>query len=163
MKADIYNTLQPHDDPMVITVQISNCVIHRVLVNIDNSVDILFKDTLEKLNLKHWCYNNCTTLLYSFTEDSIILVGSNILKVIAETVPLQQNIMTNFVMVVTPTYKMILGRPFLSSLKEVLSVYHNILMVLVGGKVGKVLGDQKADRKCYAVSANPTILAKQFT
>ena len=50
---DVYNTVQPHDDPMVISVHIVNCQVHRVLIDMGSSVDILFKGAHEQLNLKN--------------------------------------------------------------------------------------------------------------
>ncbi|KAK0584600.1 hypothetical protein LWI29_015951 [Acer saccharum] len=110
---DAYNTVQPHHDPMVITVQIANCRVHRILVDTGSSVDILFKGALKKLNLKNPCYNSCTTPLYGFTGDSVMPIGTHILPVIIGEAPLQQNIMTEFIVVDTPSaYNAILGMPF---------------------------------------------------
>lgn len=126
------------------------------------SVDILFKGSLEKLNLKNPCYNSYTTLLCRFTRDSVIPVGTHILVVIIGEAPLQQNIMTKFIVVDTPfVYNAILGRPFLSGIRGVQSIYHNVLKFLVGTEVGEVRGDQQSARICYAVSANPSTLAKR--
>ena len=70
--------------------------------------------------------------------------------------------MTEFIVVNTPSaYNAILGRPFLSGIKGVLSIYHNVLKFPVGTRVGEVRGDQQATRTCYVVSTNPTALAKQ--
>ena len=74
---DVYNTVQPHDDPMVITVQIANCLVHHVLIDTGSSVDILFKGAHEQLNLKNSCYNSCTSLLYGFTGDSVMPTGTD--------------------------------------------------------------------------------------
>ena len=115
---DVYNTVQPHDDPMVITVQIANCLVHHVLIDIGSSVDILFKGAHEQLNLKNSCYNSCTSLLYGFTGYSVISMGMKNLPVIVRETPLQQNIMTEFIVVDTPSaYNAILGRPFLSGIR----------------------------------------------
>ena len=91
---DVYNTVQPHDDLMVISVQITNCRVHRVLIDTGSSVDILFKGAHEQLNLKNSCYNNCTSPLYGFTGDSVMPMGSKILPVIVRDAFLQQNVMT---------------------------------------------------------------------
>ena len=70
--------------------------------------------------------------------------------------------MIEFIVVDTPSaYNAILGRPFLSGIRGVLSVYHNVLKFPVGTGVGEVRGDQQAARNCYAVSTNPAALAKQ--
>ena len=91
---DVYNTVQPHNDPMVISVQIANCRVHRVLIDTGSSVEILFKGAHEQLNLKNSCYNSCTSPLYGFTGDSVSPMGSKILPLIVGEAPLQQNIMT---------------------------------------------------------------------
>ena len=90
-------------------------------------------------------------------------VGTHILPVIIGEAPLQQNIMTEFIVVQTlSAYNAILGRPFPSGIRGVLSIYHNVLKFPVGTKVGEVRGDQQAAQTCYAVSANPAALAKQY-
>ncbi|KAK0590451.1 hypothetical protein LWI29_027333 [Acer saccharum] len=130
---DTYNTIQPHDYPMVITTQIANCRVHRILIDTGSSVDILFKETLEKLNLKNPCYHSCRTPLYGFARDSVMPVGAHTLPLIIGEAPLQQNIMMEFIVVDTPSaYNAILGRPFLSGIRGVMSVYHNILKFPVG-------------------------------
>ena len=60
-------------------------------------------------------------------------MGSKILPVIVGEAPFQQNVMTKFIMVDTPsTYNVIMGRPFLSRIRGVLSIYHNVLKFPVG-------------------------------
>ena len=84
------------------------------------------------------------------------------LPVIVGEAPLQQNIMSEFIVVDTPSaYNAILGRPFLSGIRGVLSIYHNTLKFLVRTGVGEVRGDQQAARNFYTVSTNPAALAKQ--
>ncbi|KAI9153226.1 hypothetical protein LWI28_008001 [Acer negundo] len=98
--------------------KIANCRAHRVLINIGSSVDILFKGVHGQLNLKNSCYNSCTSLLYGFTGNSIMTMGSKILPVIVGEAPLQQNVMTEFIVVDSPfAYNAILGRPFLSGIR----------------------------------------------
>ena len=75
---DVYNTVQPHDDHTVISVQIANCQVHRVLIDTGSSVDILFKGAHEQLNLKNSCYNSCTSPLYGFTGVSVMPMGSKV-------------------------------------------------------------------------------------
>jgi hypothetical protein len=143
-------------------VQIANCRVHRVLIDTGSSVDILFKGAHEQLNLKNSCYNSCTSQLYGFTGDSVMPMGSKILPVIVGEAPLQQNIMTEFIVVDTPSaYNAMLGRPFLSGIRGVLSVYHNVLKFPVGTRVGEVRGDRQAARNCYAMSTDLAALAKR--
>ena len=89
-------------------------------------------------------------------------MGSKILLVIVGEAPLQQNIMTEFIVVDTSSaYNAIMGRPFLTGIRGVLSIYHKVLKFPVGTGVGEVRGDQQAARNCYAVSTNPAALPKQ--
>ena len=75
--------------------------------------------------------------------------------------PLRQNVMTNFIVVDTPSaYNAILGRPFLSSIRGALSIYHNVLKFPVGTRVGEIRGDQQVPRDCHGVSNDPAALAR---
>ena len=70
--------------------------------------------------------------------------------------------MTDFIVVYTSfAYNAIIGRAFLSGIRGVLSIYHNVLKFSVGTGVGEVRGDQQATHRCYVVFTNPTELAKQ--
>ena len=160
-KDDAYNTVQPHDDPMVVTVQVANNRVARVMIDTGSSVDIIFKETLDRCQLRQPCFYSCTTPLYGFTGDSLMPAGSIILPVAIGEAPRQVNNMIDFVVVDIPSaYNMILGRPFLSKIRGVLSIYHNVLKFPIGEEVGILKGDQQMAQRCYAVSSNPTALVK---
>ena len=147
---------------MVISIQVANCWVRHVLIDTGSSVDILFKRAHEQLNLQNSHYNSCTSPLYGFTGDSVMPLGSMILPVVIGEAPLQQNVMTNFLVVDTPSvFNAILGRPFLSDIQGVLSTHHNVLKFPVGTRAGEVKGDQQAARNCHAVSTDPAALAER--
>ena len=83
------------------------------MIDTGNSVDILFKDALDRFNLKHLCYYSCTTPFYGFTRDSIFPIGMISLPIILEESPRQVNTILEFLVVDTPNMYIILGRPFL--------------------------------------------------
>ncbi|KAL5812833.1 hypothetical protein ACOSQ3_027783 [Xanthoceras sorbifolium] len=72
---DSYDVIQPHDDPIVITLLVLDCPVAQVMVDTGSSVDILFKDALDKFNLESVILNSCTSPLYGFTGDSVIPIG----------------------------------------------------------------------------------------
>ena len=41
----------PHNDPLVVTVQIGNMLVHRTLIDNGSSMDILYLSALEKMGL----------------------------------------------------------------------------------------------------------------
>ena len=42
----------PHDDALVITIDMSNCEVARVLIDVGSSVDLIFKDTLTRMGIE---------------------------------------------------------------------------------------------------------------
>ena len=48
---DIKGIIYPHDDPLVVSLQISTAMVHRILVDGGSSANILFMDTFEKIGL----------------------------------------------------------------------------------------------------------------
>ena len=45
-------TTDPHDDALVITIDVSNCEVARVLIDGGSSVDLIFKDTLTRMGIE---------------------------------------------------------------------------------------------------------------
>lgn len=43
------HVIYPHDDPLVVTLKVSNCLIHRIVVDGGSYANILYLSTLEKL------------------------------------------------------------------------------------------------------------------
>ncbi|KAL5744452.1 hypothetical protein ACOSQ2_027568 [Xanthoceras sorbifolium] len=131
------------------------------MVDTGSSVDILFKDALDKFNLEFVILNSCTSPLYGFTGDSVIPIGTIILSVTLGQPPTQIKWLIKFLAVDTlSAYNIILERYFLVRTKRLLSIYHYVLKFHVGDRVGVIHGDQHIVRKCYAASTNPTALLK---
>lgn len=51
-EADTDGLDKPHSNPLVIKLMISDCEVTHILVDTGSSVDIIFKDTLEKMEIK---------------------------------------------------------------------------------------------------------------
>ncbi|KAL1218140.1 hypothetical protein V5N11_033128 [Cardamine amara subsp. amara] len=49
--ADTWGLDLPHNDPLVITLTIGDCNVRKVLVDIDSSVDLIYKETLVKMGV----------------------------------------------------------------------------------------------------------------
>ena len=49
-------------------------------------------------------------------------------------------------------YNVLLGRPYLNSIKAIPSAYHMVIKFPTTGGVGMVRGDQRVARECYSAS-----------
>ena len=143
----------PHNDPLVLTVQLANVRVHQVLVDNGSSVDILHRPALEKMGLSIRHLKPCNSSLYRFTGDSIQPLGAIELALTMGEQPRQTTIMANFVVVdCASAFNAVLGRPSLRELKAITSVYHLAMKFLTPGGVACMKGEQKEARECYNMS-----------
>lgn len=68
---DEEQTTEPHDDPLVITVQLSAFTVKRALVDTGSSVDIIFNNTYQKMGLPTTCLQLAKTPLTRFAGGSV--------------------------------------------------------------------------------------------
>ncbi|GMN26887.1 hypothetical protein TIFTF001_040946 [Ficus carica] len=61
---------RPHDDALVLTLNVSNCEVGRILVDNGSSADIFFLSTLREMKLSESDIEKSTTVLTGFNEES---------------------------------------------------------------------------------------------
>ena len=62
----------PHEDALVVTTKIANSLIHRMLVDNGNAINILYWDAYQKIGLTRTDLSPTTSPLYKFTKDHVI-------------------------------------------------------------------------------------------
>lgn len=73
--------LLPHRDALVIQLDINNTIVHRVLVDIGSSINVMHYDVFTKLGFSKSQLTQVKTPLSGFTANSVGIEGSVVLLV----------------------------------------------------------------------------------
>ena len=65
-----------HEDTLLITIEITNSLIHQLLVDSESAFNILYWDTYQKIGLRRADLTPTTSHFYGFAEDSVIPKGT---------------------------------------------------------------------------------------
>ncbi|KAL5576413.1 hypothetical protein UlMin_018112 [Ulmus minor] len=140
----------PHKDAIVIALRIASRKVYKILIDNGSSADILFRSTLNRMDLVGAKFNPIKSALYGFTGDSIHSKGVLNLPVELGTHPCQHIQSVEFVVVDCPSsYNAIIGRPTLNAIRAVTSTYHLLVKFPTVGGIGILKGDQQASRDIY--------------
>ncbi|XP_048491419.1 uncharacterized protein LOC125492746 [Beta vulgaris subsp. vulgaris] len=148
---DAEHVIYPHDDLLVVTLKVSNCLIHRILVDGRSSANILYLSTFKKLMIGPEHLKPVRYLVIGFTGASVTPEGLVCLPVqIGDDVE-ARDVMTEFLVVDVPgAYNAIIGRPFIHDVQGIISTYHlTMLYVSNLGRTTKLKGNQEAAQSCY--------------
>ncbi|KAG7533327.1 Integrase catalytic core [Arabidopsis thaliana x Arabidopsis arenosa] len=143
---------KPHDDALVIRIDVGNCELSRIMVDTRSSVDVLFYDVFKKMGHLDSELQGKKIPLTGFSGETTFSLGTIQLPTIARGV----RKLTNFIVVdkVAP-FKAILGRPWLHAMKAVPSTYNQCLKFPSNKGVATVYEDTLAERQA-ARSSDPT-------
>ncbi|XP_010677764.1 uncharacterized protein LOC104893366 [Beta vulgaris subsp. vulgaris] len=151
MLEDAKHVVYPHDDPLVVTLKISNCLVHRISVDGGSSANILYLSTFEKLMIGREFLKPVRYPVIGFTEASVVPEGLISLPVRIGENDIARDVMAEFLVVDVPgAYNAIIGRPFIQDVQGVVSTYHlTMLYVSNGGSTSRLKGNQEMARSCY--------------
>ena len=128
---DKIGTIQPHDDALVITLRIWGYDVKRVMVDQDNTAEIMYPDLYKGLNLKAEDLMPYSSPLVSFEEKIIIPKGQIRLPVQIGS----KMVEVDFIVVdAYSPYTAIVARPWLHTLEAVSSTLHQKVKYPSGGQ-----------------------------
>ena len=140
---------KPHDDALVIRINVGGCELSRVMINTGSSADVLFYEAFKKMGFTKALLKQERTPLIGFAGETTYSLGSIELAVTAGEV----RKIVEFIVIDHPApFNAILGRPWLYSMKAVPSTYHQCLKFPTSKGVETIRGSQKNSRTCYLAS-----------
>ncbi|KAG7548005.1 Integrase catalytic core [Arabidopsis suecica] len=105
---------RPHDDALVITLDVANFEVSRILIDTGSSVDLIFLGTLEWMGISRADIVGPPSPLVAFTSESAMSLGTIKLPVLANRV----SKIVDFVVFDKPAaYNIILGTPWIYQMK----------------------------------------------
>ncbi|KAG7530646.1 Retrotransposon gag domain [Arabidopsis thaliana x Arabidopsis arenosa] len=136
---------KPHDDALVITLDVANFEVSRILIDTGSSVDLIFLGTLERMGISRADIVGPPSPLVAFTSESAMSLGTIKLPVLAKNV----SKIVDFVVFDKPAaYNIILGTPWIYQMKAVPSTYHQCIKFPTPSGVKTIRGSQEASRTC---------------
>ncbi|KAF8109753.1 hypothetical protein N665_0092s0025 [Sinapis alba] len=163
---DLSDIDQPHNDPLIVELQIGTCEVSRVLIDTGSSVDLIFRQTLIKMMVDLKDIKPSSRALTGFNGSSTTLLGTIRLNVFVGGV----SKLIKFSVIDTETqYNAILGTPWLHSMKAVPSTFHQcVKFPTKEGKIFTLVGNQRlartgsiAEVKYPDWLANPVVVKKK--
>jgi hypothetical protein len=144
---------QPHDDALVVTMNIVGFITKQVLIDNGSSADIIYLPAYQQMKIDKERLRQMDIPLVGFTGDKIKPLGIVSLIIEAGTYPKQVRASVEFLVVDCPsTYNLIIGCPTLNKLRAVTSTYHLLVQFPTEHGIGELKGDQAIARECYFAS-----------
>ena len=127
--ANTHAVLFPHNDVLVITLQIGNCRMSKILINVGNNINIMYGGALDRMEdtpeLAQTMINPKTrSHLYEFDGNETQSPG----MVSLPMRPDLYNVVTKFYVIdIESSHNAILKRPWIHRIQAILSSYHQLL------------------------------------
>ena len=164
LDSDMEGCQHPYDNPLVIRAVVANKRIHMVLVDNGSSADIIFASAFDKMGIGREKLEPVNTYLRGFFGERVLPLGSTQLVLTLGDPLCQATTTVRFLIVDAPSaYNMLLGRPFLNTIRAIPSAYHMVIKFPTANGVGMVRGNQHVARECYSASMKQKMVENIYT
>ncbi|XP_056696908.1 uncharacterized protein [Spinacia oleracea] len=159
---DCFGVQYKHDDPLVISMDLNNHNVHRVLVDGGSAVNIIFRNCFEQLILEEpeEALTKVSYPLIGFNGSAAIPRGKITLPVTVGEGQAAKTLRDEFlVMDCDSVYNVIMGRTMIHKMQAVPSTYHQLMIyVSDAGFAERIRGDQEvARRTCHTAVRKPKL------
>ncbi|XP_062086271.1 uncharacterized protein LOC133792386 [Humulus lupulus] len=145
---DLRGVHLPHENPLVISLQVDHCQLGRVLVDGGSGVDILFWEAFQKTGLKENQIRTSAAPILGFNNQRVYPKGVVRLTLVAT----ERTLPVDFLIVDSATsYNAIMGRSWIHRMQGVVSTLHQVMRCHSpnGWYTIDIKGCQKQAKKCF--------------
>ncbi|RVW44901.1 hypothetical protein CK203_112962 [Vitis vinifera] len=146
---DPTRTLQPHRDALILSLEIGDFDVRRILVDPGSSADLVQASVVSHMGHSLAGLENPGRILSRFNGSSTTFLGDIVLPIQAGPVTL--NVQFSVVQELSP-FNIILGRTWLHYMKAIPSTYHQMVSFLTNDGQIDLHGSQLAARQCYQIA-----------
>ena len=137
----------PHQDPLVVKLQVDRTILGRVLIDGGSSAEVLFCDVFQKMGLDEQMLVPAESPLVTFDGTKVFPKGIACLMV--HVVKL-----VNFLVIESrPAFNAIMGRRWIHAMHVVVSTLHQVIRCQSpdGRYMIDIRGDQSQARRCHTI------------
>ncbi|XP_059654961.1 uncharacterized protein LOC132301749 [Cornus florida] len=150
-KMDLLRVQIPHEDPLVVSLTIAECLVRRVLIDSGSSANVMPRVTFDRLEIELEKLKPTGNPLLGFDGKRVEPIG-----IVELTVQAAERVLIESFMVVEihPSYNLLMGRGWIHRIQGVSLTLHQVMQCLGpdGTKVIDIHGDQVAAKECYSVT-----------
>ncbi|CAE6199346.1 unnamed protein product [Arabidopsis arenosa] len=133
--SDTQGLTGPHDDALVITLDVANFEVTRCLIDTGSSVDLIFLSTLQRMGISKADIIGPPAPLVAFTSDTSMSLGNIKLPILVAGVLK----IVEFIVFDRPAaYNIILGTPWIYQMKAIPSTYHQCMKFPTPAGIGTI-------------------------
>lgn len=137
---------KPHNDPLVVNLIVNDCNMRRILIDTGSSLDVIFRETLQRMDVDLTSLTGAPRPVTGFSGDTTMTMGTIQLPVQAGGIT---KIVEFSVADLPAVYNVILGTPWINSMRAVPSTYHMCLKFPTPRGIETIRGCQKESRNCF--------------
>ncbi|GKV06375.1 hypothetical protein SLEP1_g18276 [Rubroshorea leprosula] len=150
---DFDGVITPHNDPLVTSVIVNNCEVHRILVDTGSAPDIMYYHSLESLSLDSALLQKYDGPIYGFNNQPVPVEGILTLKVAFGSGRTYVTPSVRFLVVkMASSFNIVIGRPTLTEIRAVVSQSHICMKFPTPMGVATLRGNQEVARHSYMTS-----------